>query len=92
MIDSLNQSDCFLFAAETTTGFDAGRWDHWLLVVCFGAIAFWGLWLSWQWNREAKEKKAAAKLSLRLMRELHGSARRSSPADSTKPSSFYERN
>ncbi|MGB3298970.1 MAG: hypothetical protein WBA76_11920 [Phormidesmis sp.] len=36
------------YQASVETGFAPGRWDHWLLLGCFGAIATLGLWLSWQ--------------------------------------------
>lgn len=53
------------------TGFDSGRWDHWLLIICFCGVAFWGLYLSWQWKKENQRKKAHEKLARRLLREVH---------------------
>lgn len=52
-------------------GFDSARWDHWLLLICFGAIAIWGLWLSRQWHKENRERQAKTRMARRLMRELH---------------------
>lgn len=52
-------------------GFDSARWDHWLLLICFGAIAIWGLWLSRQWRKEDRERQAKIRMARRLMRELH---------------------
>lgn len=45
------------------------RWDHWLLVASFVAIAFYGLQLSHQWKREAKQKQVR-RMKARLMRQL----------------------
>ena len=47
-------------------GFSAVRWDHWLLVVCFLAVASYGIYLSWQWKRDAKVRRAKRMLARRL--------------------------
>ncbi len=56
-------------------GFDSDRWDHWLLIVSFLAIATYGIWSTWQWNqsiRRANEKsRAKAKLARCLAIEIH---------------------
>ncbi|MEO1396393.1 MAG: hypothetical protein AAFV90_26165 [Cyanobacteria bacterium J06634_5] len=52
-------------------GFNSERWDHWLLIMAFCGIAFWGLYLSRQWKKENQRKKAHEKLARRLMREVH---------------------
>ncbi len=31
-------------------GFDASRWDHWLLVISAVIGLSYALWLSWRWN------------------------------------------
>lgn len=54
-----------------TTGFDSERWDHWLLIVCFGVVSACGLWLSSQWKRERLERLAKASTSKRLMQIVH---------------------
>lgn len=51
--------------------FDPARYDHWLLIAAFVAIALCGLSLSWQWKKERKQQQAKAKLVHRLMREIH---------------------
>lgn len=62
-------------------GFDSDRWDHWLLIVCFVAIATYGIWSTWQWNqsiRQDNEKsRAKAKLARRLAIEIHPDPARS---------------
>ena len=50
-------------------GFSAVRWDHWLLIVCFLAVASYGMYLSWQWKRDAKIKRAR-RMRIRLVRQL----------------------
>ncbi len=42
-------------------GFDAARWDHWLLVFCFLGVAGSGLRLSWQWRRAAIQRRRLAR-------------------------------
>lgn len=53
---------------------DITRWDHWLLLVSFIAIAASGLWLSWQWKAERNVKrhieKRRAIAKSRLSRQL----------------------
>ncbi|MEM8502177.1 MAG: hypothetical protein AAF716_03380 [Cyanobacteria bacterium P01_D01_bin.1] len=53
-------------------GFDASRWDHWLLL--FGAVVGLGyaLWLSWQWNWEGRQKRRRDRTSRRIRAELYG--------------------
>ncbi|MFK8184983.1 MAG: hypothetical protein AB8B99_16550 [Phormidesmis sp.] len=36
----------------SNVGLDTTRWDHWLLIISFAAIAASGLCLSWQWQQE----------------------------------------
>ncbi|NEP16795.1 MAG: hypothetical protein F6J97_07800 [Leptolyngbya sp. SIO4C1] len=36
--------------------FNPARWDHWLLIACFLALASWGLWLSRKWRKESKRR------------------------------------
>ena len=57
--------------ASSTTGFDTGRWDHWLLVICFGGVAICGLWLSFQWKRERLESQQKASTTNQLMYIVH---------------------
>ncbi len=33
-------------------GFNASRWDHWLLIISAMIGLSYALWLSWQWNRQ----------------------------------------
>ncbi len=60
-----------------SVGFAIARWDHWLLVVCFVAIATTGLWVTWQWHQESRKiqahNRAKAKLARRLALEIHPS-------------------
>ena len=53
-----------------SAGFDSARWDHWLLIVCFVAIAATGLWSSWQWRQRACQAKAKSRAKARLARRL----------------------
>jgi hypothetical protein len=59
------------------TGFNSADWSHWLLIVCFVAVAAVGLWLSWQWRLAHREKRRRSRLSRRLALELHQSTERS---------------
>ncbi len=34
-------------------GFDPTHWSNWLLVVCFIGLSIGGLYISWQWRKEA---------------------------------------
>ncbi|MEL6555522.1 MAG: hypothetical protein AAFQ63_18990 [Cyanobacteria bacterium J06621_11] len=54
-----------------SSGFSAARWDHWLLVVSFLGLAGYGLRLSWQWRRIAKQRQRSH-LARRLTMEIHG--------------------
>jgi len=64
-----------------SAGFDSARWDHWLLVVCFVAIATYGLWSTWQWSRATRQanqkSRVKAKLARRLAIEIHPGQTRS---------------
>ncbi len=52
-------------------GFESARWDHWLLVACFLAIATSGLWLSWQWTQAERQQRKKSRLARRLAMEVH---------------------
>lgn len=56
-----------------SAGFDSARWDHWLLIACFVAIAIYGLRSTWQLNRALRQQRAKAKLARRLAMEIHPS-------------------
>lgn len=53
------------------SSFDAAYWEHWLLVVCSVGMAIGGLWLSWQWNRELRDRRKRSQLARHLAMELH---------------------
>ena len=52
------------------TGFEASHWDHWLLILCFVSVASYGLWLSWQWRSERRQKWLRQRMAQRLRVEL----------------------
>ena len=72
--------------AKLATGFNAGRWDHWLLIVCFAVVSSCGLWLSFQWRKERIENQTKLDLTNRLMWLVHRSPTndRSSESDQFK--------
>lgn len=54
----------------TNTGFEASRWDHWLLIVCFISVASYGLWISWQWREDQRKKQLHQRMAYRLRVEV----------------------
>ena len=45
-----------------SAGFDAARWDHWLLLVGFITVACCGLRLSYLWRKDLWKKERLAKV------------------------------
>lgn len=54
-----------------SAGFESARWDHWLLVACFLAIATSGLWLCWQWSQADRRQRKKKRMARRLAIEVH---------------------
>jgi len=67
----INLTISAITTASSTTGFDIGRWEHWLLVICFGVIAICGLWISFQWKQERLESQKKATTARQLMQIVH---------------------
>lgn len=53
-----------------SSGFDATRWEHWLLISCFVVMAAGGLWSSWQFKQAAKKRARQQRVRSRLARRL----------------------
>jgi len=56
---------------QLAASFSAGRWDHWLLIICFGLVATCGLSLSFRWKKDRLNQQAKTNLRRRLMRLVH---------------------
>lgn len=53
-----------------SAGFDATRWEHWLVIGCFVVMAAGGLWSSWQFKQAAKKRARQQQVRSRLARRL----------------------
>lgn len=53
-----------------SAGFDATRWEHWLVISCFIVMAAGGLWSSGQFSQAAKKRARQQQVRSRLARRL----------------------
>ncbi|PZO56343.1 MAG: hypothetical protein DCF15_08960 [Phormidesmis priestleyi] len=59
-----------------SANFEPTRWDHWLLVSCFVAMAIWSVWLSWRWESQTQKMRQRARMARLVAMEYYRRDRR----------------